>query len=98
MVRRLTTDRCAHCRPLTSLDPMNLRRSFAAGAALLAVAGVTLAAQPTLASPVGADRKPAVNAVKWKTCPTYSDEVLEAMMPAPEIPKFKALWARTECG
>ncbi|GAB3430525.1 alpha/beta hydrolase family protein [Flindersiella endophytica] len=74
---------------------MNLRRSFAASAALLAVAGVTLAAQPTLASPVGVDRKPAV---KWKPCPTYSDEVLEAMLPADAIPKFRELWARTDCG
>jgi pimeloyl-ACP methyl ester carboxylesterase len=77
---------------------MNLRRSFAASVALLAVAGVTLAAQPTLASPVAADRKSGVNPVKWKPCPTYSDEVLEAMLPAPLIPKFKALWARTDCG
>lgn len=77
---------------------MNLRRSFAASVALLAVAGVTLAAQPTLASPVGADRKPVGGAVTWKPCPTYSDQVLEAMLPPPKIPEFKALWARTECG
>lgn len=80
---------------------MNLRRSFAASVSLLAVAGVTLAAQPTLASPVGAELKPAAGtagAVKWKACPTYSDEVLEAMMPPDLIPKFKQLWARADCG
>jgi pimeloyl-ACP methyl ester carboxylesterase len=77
---------------------MNLRRSFAAGTALFAVAGATVAAQPAAAAPSRVDLGGTKVSVDWKPCPTYSDEVLAAMMPPTEIPKFKQLWSRTECG
>jgi pimeloyl-ACP methyl ester carboxylesterase len=60
--------------------------------ALAAGVMAPLAAPASAASPDGP-------AVRWHACPTYSDEVLQAMgTPEDELPAVRALLARMQCG
>lgn len=90
----MTVDRCAYGAPLSSLSGMNLRRSLVAGAALVAVLGSTATA--ALGSSEQSDEH---SKIRWKDCPTYSDEALAYMgVPESDIPEFRRTWARTDCG
>jgi pimeloyl-ACP methyl ester carboxylesterase len=72
---------------------MTRHRGTTAGIGALAiVAGLLVAAAP----PAGASTAPA--AVTWGSCPAYSDETLETLLPTEMIAPFRALLARTECG
>src|SRR5690242_8044111 len=63
---------------------------------LLAAAAVMVAVLTPLAPPAGASTtKP----VRWHACPTYSDEVLEAMGTRPDdLARTRAVLARLRCG
>ncbi|MCP2342400.1 alpha/beta fold hydrolase [Actinomadura rupiterrae] len=59
----------------------------AVATALMPVAAIAAAPAPGQASKVA-----------WQPCRQFSDAALKAMMPPEQIPEFKKLWARTECG
>ncbi|MFL6076335.1 MAG: alpha/beta fold hydrolase [Mycobacteriales bacterium] len=62
--------------------------AFGLGATALAGAA---AAPASAASPAAT--------VHWHQCPQYSDAAIEATgVPPEQVPAFRALWARTECG
>jgi pimeloyl-ACP methyl ester carboxylesterase len=77
-------------RLVPMLVPMR-RHTLAAAAALMAVAGPMVIAAPASATVPSAT-------VTWKKCPTYSDKVVEYLLPPADRPAFHALWARAECG
>ncbi|MCK2221859.1 alpha/beta hydrolase [Actinomadura sp. ATCC 31491] len=53
-----------------------------------------------LAAPAqAAASAPKAAAVKWQDCPAYSDDVLRSFgLPEKEFPRWRRLYARTECG
>lgn len=67
---------------------------------ILAVATGALVAA-TIVSPASAaeDDASGGSRITWTACPQYSDEVLAYFgIPEQEYPRFRELWARTECG
>ncbi|MFC4909680.1 alpha/beta fold hydrolase [Actinomadura gamaensis] len=74
---------------------MTRSRAFAGAAACLVAAGTTTLMPLAAVAAAGPDR---ASAISWHACPQYSDAALKAMMPPAQIPEFKQLWARTECG
>src|SRR5258708_29501721 len=67
-----------------------------AAALALGCAGVGFTGIAAAASPAPAASSPTVH---WRPCPQYSNAVLGYLGIRPQdYPKFRALWARTECG
>ncbi|MQY05553.1 alpha/beta fold hydrolase [Actinomadura macrotermitis] len=73
-------------------------RSLAAASLAAAGAGLTGVADAAPPGPrAAAEASP--SRVSWHTCPQYSDAVLDFLRIQPrDRPKFRALWARTQCG
>jgi pimeloyl-ACP methyl ester carboxylesterase len=72
---------------------MTKRRRIVAGLGVLVVAAGALVA---LAPAAGASTAPAE--VTWSSCPAYSDEAIETLVPKEQLAAFRALLARTRCG
>src|SRR5258708_13244776 len=66
-----------------------------AAALALGIAGVGFTGIAAAASPAQAASSPTVH---WRPCPQYSNAVLGYLgIRQQDYPKFRALWARTEC-
>jgi len=72
---------------------MTKRIRIAAGVGVLAVAAGALVVLAPAAS--ASTARPEVT---WSSCPAYSDEAIETMVPAEQLAAFRALLARTRCG
>ena len=73
-----------------------MRRIFAVGAALAAAAGVVVTVPPAAAATEQAAVR--TGAVEWGACRAYSDEVIEEQAPGGDVPAFKRVLKRLECG
>ncbi|MFJ3673448.1 alpha/beta fold hydrolase [Streptomyces sp. NPDC090106] len=72
-------------------------RSLTAAVLALGVTGLCLA--PVAAARETAAPTSSAAKVRWKECPVYSDDVLDALgIPDEDRPGFREMWGRTECG
>ncbi|BCY11286.1 alpha/beta fold hydrolase [Actinoplanes sp. L3-i22] len=78
---------------------MTRHKRLAAGIGVLVVAAGAMVLPAPAAQAGAASSSTASPQVTWGTCVAYPDATLEAMgVPAEELPRFRALLARTDCG